>query len=118
VAILPRPAAGGFVTMTAAALIASPLVVEAQPGAKMPRVGFVEAGAARSANQLFVDAFRVGLREIGYIDGQNISVDEPWADGRIDRATTSRVCPWRSRKVSPTATACRERCGRRPRRVG
>jgi len=103
VAILPRPAAGPigvpsparrsghplisrrrFVVTTAAALIASPLAVEAQPGGKMPRVGFVEAGA-RSANQHFVDAFRAGLRELGYIDGQNISVDERWADGRIER---------------------------------
>ena len=73
-----------FVVTTAAALIASPLTVEAQPGGKMPRVGFVEAGA-RSANQHFVDAFRAGLRELGYIDGQNISVDERWADGRIER---------------------------------
>jgi len=73
-----------FVTTTAVAFIGSPPAVAAQPARKLPRIGFVEAGA-RSANQHFLDAFRIGLRDLGYIDGQNIAVDERWADGKIER---------------------------------
>lgn len=58
--------------------------VEAEQTAKIPRVGFVEAGS-RSANQHFAEAFRLGLRELGYVEGQNIAVEERWADGRIER---------------------------------
>ncbi len=65
-------------------LLVAPLAAEAQPARKSPRVGFVEAGS-RSANQHFVDAFRAGLRELGYIEGQNITVEERWAEGRIER---------------------------------
>ncbi len=51
---------------------------------KIPRIGFVEAGS-RSANQHFADAFRAGPHELGYTEGQNITVEERWADGRIER---------------------------------
>lgn len=47
------------------------------------RIGLVEAGAA-SANQHFVDAFMVGLRELGYDPGKNIIVDVRWAEGRAE----------------------------------
>ena len=64
--------------------LAMPLVTEAQPAGNLPRIGFVEAGS-RSANQHFADAFRAGLRELGYVEGHNITVEERWADGRIER---------------------------------
>ncbi len=47
------------------------------------RVGLVEAGAA-SANQLFVDAFMAGLRDLGYLPGKNIVVDVRWAEGHAE----------------------------------
>ena len=50
----------------------------------MPRVGFLEAGS-RSVNQNFADAFRQGLRELGYSEGRNIRIEERWADGRSER---------------------------------
>jgi len=45
------------------------------------RIAIVEAGTA-SANQHFIDAFMVGLRELGYIPGTNIVVDVRWAGGQ------------------------------------
>jgi ABC-type uncharacterized transport system substrate-binding protein len=68
------------------AVVAAPLAVEAQEhqAGKIPRVGFVEAGS-RSANQHFADAFRAGLHELGYVAGQNITVEERWAEGRAER---------------------------------
>src|SRR5450631_205733 len=47
------------------------------------RIGFVEAGAA-SANQHFMDAFMDGLRELGYVPGNNIVVDARWAEGQVE----------------------------------
>ncbi|HTI56488.1 MAG TPA: ABC transporter substrate-binding protein [Verrucomicrobiae bacterium] len=73
-----------FIGALAGGLLAAPLAAEAQPATKVPRVGFVEAGS-RSANQHFLDAFRQGLRDLKYIEGQTIFVEDRWADGRPDR---------------------------------
>ena len=61
--------------------LAAPLVGEAQ---HTPKVGWIEAGS-RSANQHFLDAFREGLRDLQYVEGQNIVIEERWADGRVER---------------------------------
>ena len=65
-------------------LLATLPAAEAQQAGKIPRVGFVEAGS-RSANQHFADAFRAGLHELGYLEGQSITVEERWAEGKIER---------------------------------
>src|SRR5262245_16126956 len=54
-----------------------------QQGDKIPRIAFIEAGAA-STNQHFLEAFRQGLLELGYVAGQNIAVEDRWADGRTE----------------------------------
>jgi putative tryptophan/tyrosine transport system substrate-binding protein len=64
-------------------VLATPLASHGQPAATVARVGFIEAGAA-STNQHFLDAFRQGLRELGYVEGQNITVDSRWADGHSE----------------------------------
>ncbi|MEO8306015.1 MAG: ABC transporter substrate-binding protein [Betaproteobacteria bacterium] len=51
---------------------------------KIYRIGFLEAGSA-SANPHFLDAFRGGLRERGYVEGTNVVIDARWAEGRADR---------------------------------
>ncbi len=73
-----------FLAGTGAVLLAAPLAAQAQQAGAMPRVGFLEAGS-RSVNQHFADAFRQGLRELGYTEGQNIRIEERWADGRPER---------------------------------
>jgi putative ABC transport system substrate-binding protein len=50
----------------------------------MPVIGFVRDGAADTSAQL-ATAFRKGLNETGYIEGQNVSVEYHWLDGRYDR---------------------------------
>jgi len=55
----------------------------AQNDAKIYRIGFVEAGSF-AANRPFLDAFKNGLRELGYIEGANVIVDSRWADGRTE----------------------------------
>ncbi len=68
----------------AGGLLAAPLAAEAQPAGKVPRVAYLSASSAASATW-GVEAFRQGLRELGYIEGRNILIEYRWADGRFDR---------------------------------
>jgi putative ABC transport system substrate-binding protein len=72
-----------FVTLlggTAAALAAPRLIRAQQP---LPIVGFLNAGSPDSyARQ--VAAFRQGLNEIGYVDGENVVIEFRWANGRAE----------------------------------
>jgi len=69
---------------TALSLFASPLDGEGQESTTRPRVGFVGAESP-STNQHFLDAFRQGMRDNGYVNGQNVTIDARWADGRSER---------------------------------
>ena len=72
-----------FITLAGGAAIAWPLVARAQQSA-MPVVGFLSSASP----DLFEDrlrAFRQGLREIGYVDGDNITIQYRWAGGQMDR---------------------------------
>ena len=61
---------------------ASPAIVRAQP--KVPRIGYLSARSLKSDGHL-LDAFRSGLREQGYVEGENVTIDYRWADGNFDR---------------------------------
>jgi putative ABC transport system substrate-binding protein len=65
-------------------LLVAPLPARAQDVAEVPRLGFVHAGW-QAANMKFIEAFRRGLQELGYIEGRNILIEERWAEGRTDR---------------------------------
>lgn len=54
-----------------------------QPTQRPHRIALVEAGTA-SANQHFVDAFMLGLRELHYVPGKDIVVDVRWAEGQAE----------------------------------
>jgi len=62
---------------------ASPLVVRAQPSA-MPVIGFVRSTSLSDSTQL-VTAFRQGLKELGFVEGQNVAIEYRWAEGQYDR---------------------------------
>jgi putative ABC transport system substrate-binding protein len=64
-------------------LLAAPLTTGAQPAGKVPRVGFLFYGSSGPSREL--DAFRQGLRELGYVEGQNITVEYRFASGQIER---------------------------------
>jgi putative ABC transport system substrate-binding protein len=65
------------------ALLAAPLVAEAQP-ARSYRVGFLGLASASDYAQ-YVNAFLLGLRELGYVEGRNLVIEYRWADGREER---------------------------------
>jgi putative ABC transport system substrate-binding protein len=59
-------------------------VAEAQQAKKVPRIGFLVPGSSSFATPL-VDAFRQGLRELGWIEGHNITIDYRWAEAKPER---------------------------------
>ena len=58
--------------------------LQAQQPAKVPRIGFLGA-AYPSANAARIEAFRQGLRELGYVEGKNIVIECRSAEGKLDR---------------------------------
>jgi putative ABC transport system substrate-binding protein len=66
------------------ALLAAPLAAGAQQAAKVPRIGFLSA-ATSGVSSPALDAFRQGLRELGWVEGQNTVVDYRFTEGRSDR---------------------------------
>jgi len=73
-----------FIGGVAGSLLAAPLAAPAQQAGKVYRVGILEPiPAAQNAANL--DALRKGLRELGYVEGQNLIIEYRSADGRAER---------------------------------
>jgi putative ABC transport system substrate-binding protein len=72
-----------FVTLLGGAAVAWPLAAKAQQPA-MPVIAFIRDGSADS-NARYVAAFRKGLNETGYVEGQNVTVEYHWLTGQYDR---------------------------------
>jgi putative tryptophan/tyrosine transport system substrate-binding protein len=70
--------------LLATLFLANVSLAEAQQPAKVPRIGFLSSlsPAAVSAR---MDAFRQGLRELGYVEGKNIVIESRWAQGKTER---------------------------------
>ena len=72
-----------FIAVLGAAVMARPIAARAQQPA-MPVVGFLHSGSSEPmAGRL--SAFRKGLAEAGYVEGQNVAIEFRWAAGQDDR---------------------------------
>ena len=71
-----------FLSMSLGAAAVAPCVAEAQQGTTIHRIGLLTSGAPQHAR---VDALRTGLRDLGYVEGQNLVIEYRWAEGHYDR---------------------------------
>jgi len=68
----------------AAAVLLAPRAGHGQPTGKMQRIGFL-GSTSRRAHGPFLDAFRAGLRERGYVEGKDFTIEARWAEGEYGR---------------------------------
>ena len=73
-----------LVAVLAVSLLAAPLAADAQQAGKVPRIGVLGLTSPSDRPPL-LDAFRQRLRELGWVEGQNIVIDYRYAEGRVDR---------------------------------
>jgi putative ABC transport system substrate-binding protein len=66
-------------------LLAVPLGAGAQRSGQVPRIGYLGNGNPTTPGGAYLKAFRQGLRELGYIEGQTVTIEYRWAEGNADR---------------------------------
>lgn len=62
-----------------------PRAAQAQPPGKVFHIGYLSTRSATEADEAWANAFRHGLRELGYVEGQNVASEYRWAEGRDER---------------------------------
>jgi putative ABC transport system substrate-binding protein len=77
-----RPHAIGLLVILG--LLVVPLAVEAQPSAPVPRIGLLSLFSL-AIGESMAESFHQRLRELGYIEGQNIRLESRWAEGHRER---------------------------------
>jgi ABC-type uncharacterized transport system substrate-binding protein len=76
----------GLAVILTLSLILVSFAGEAQTPGKVPRVGYLHPGSPSDPlRQRRLEAFRQGLRDLGYVEGQNIAIESRWAEGQYDR---------------------------------
>jgi putative tryptophan/tyrosine transport system substrate-binding protein len=73
-----------FITLIGGAAAAWPLAVRAQQPMRIAKIGHIESGWPSSSPNLLA-AFRQGLRQLGYVEGQNLFIERRYAEGREER---------------------------------
>jgi len=66
-------------------ILVSVRVADAQQPTTIPRIGYVAATGNPKSPGLYVEAFRQGLRELGYIEGKNVLIEHRYVEGNVDR---------------------------------
>jgi putative tryptophan/tyrosine transport system substrate-binding protein len=73
-----------LLSVVATLILASIFPAAGQEPKKVPRIGFLSA-ATRTSSPHLTEAFLQGLRELGYVEGQNITIEYRWAEGRFEQ---------------------------------
>ena len=71
------------IAVLALSLLAAPLAAEAQQAAKIARIGYLSTNLAASPH--LREAFRQGLRDLGYVEGRNLVIEYRDAEGKVER---------------------------------
>ena len=98
-----------FISLLGGTVVSWPLAVRAQQPAKVPRVGILSPAASETAATL--TAFREGIRNLGYIEGQTIALDFRLSKGMMDAlpalaAELVRIPVVESEREKAIATGC------------
>ena|SRR2546426_10344220 len=94
-------------------VLAVPLAAAQQAG-RVYLIGFLSPSSpSDSRNPILLGALRQGLRELGYVEGQNIGIESRWAEGKYDRlpdlaAELVRLKVGRHRHVCPAGDSSRK----------
>jgi putative ABC transport system substrate-binding protein len=75
----------GLLVSLPLAILVAPLATDAQPPAKGPRVGWLSDGMRAGATSRLHEAFLHGLRDLGYVEGQNLVIERRDAEGKLER---------------------------------
>jgi len=75
-----------FLAAFGGGILAAPLAAEAQQAGKLYRVGILSGGSP-DKDSSGIEAFRNGLRELGWVEGRNVAIERRSAEGRTDRLT-------------------------------
>ena len=78
------PLKSGIALLLATLAVGLPLAAQAQQPGRVPRIGYL-GNSSLALERDFVDAFRQGLRDLGYAEGQNLLIEFRWAAGRYER---------------------------------
>ena len=68
-----------FIGALAGGLVAAPFAADAQPAARIPRIGVLEGNPSSKS----LVAFKQGLQERGYVEGKNVAIEYRWANGKV-----------------------------------
>ena len=74
-----------FLAGTGAVLLAAPLAAQAQQPGKVYRIGLLDYSASEPGRQAWWNVFRQRMRELGYVEGQNVAFEARWAEGEDER---------------------------------
>ncbi len=75
-----------FTVALASAILSPPLTTAAQQPPRVHRIGFLSLSSLSDPRtQRIFEAFRQGLRELGYLEGQNTAIESRWAEAKYDR---------------------------------
>jgi len=76
-----------FISAVTLSLLAAPLAAQAQQAGKVRRIGYLDQGSA-ARNRPYFEAFRQGLRDLDWVEGQNIAIEARFAEGKTDQLST------------------------------
>ena len=80
----------GLLVTLALGLLVAPLAADAQQAGKVPRIGWLGL-PGQAGNADIIGGFREGLRQLGYTEGKNITIEYRFADGRAERLSNLAV---------------------------